>query len=108
MWSYREYIKAAKNDGLFEELLSENDFADALATFSCYNRGVTTGRGGGGQGAMDPPLQLPKQTKSNSFNFKNQGYCFLLRFRNYTDQNFTIFTVFATIFGQFTAAFYIF
>ena len=79
MWCYREYIKAAKNGGLCEKLLSENDFEDVLATFCCYNRGVTTGGGGGGgrQGAMDPPLQLAKQTKSSSFSFKNQGYCFL-------------------------------
>ena len=32
------------------------------------------------------PLQFPNQTRSNSFSFKHQGYCFLRVFRNYADQ----------------------
>ena len=30
-WPYREYIKAAKNDGFCEELISENDVEAVLA-----------------------------------------------------------------------------
>ena len=39
-WSYREYIKAAKNFGLCEKLFSENGFEAVLATFCCYNYGA--------------------------------------------------------------------
>ena len=34
-WSYKEYIKTAKNGGFCEELLSKNDFEAVLATFFC-------------------------------------------------------------------------
>ena len=37
---YREYIKTVKNDGFYEELLSENDFEAVLATFCCYDYGA--------------------------------------------------------------------
>ena len=57
----------------------------------------------GARGPWQFPLQFPNQTRSNSFSFKHQGYCFLRVFRN-----FTIFTVYTTIFGQFTAAFHFF
>ena len=33
---YRKYIKAAKNGGFCEELLSENDFDAVLVNFCCY------------------------------------------------------------------------
>ena len=78
MWSYREYIKAAKNDGLCEELLSENDFADALATFSCYNRGVTTGRGGGG-GGHGPSTSTSKANKVQQFQFQKSGILLFIK-----------------------------
>ena len=38
-WSYRGYFKTAKNGGFCEELLNENDFEAALATFCCYDYG---------------------------------------------------------------------
>ena len=40
IFSYREYIKTAKNGGFCEELLSENDFQAVLATFCCYDYGA--------------------------------------------------------------------
>ena len=47
--------------------------------------------------------------RSKIFSFKHQGYCFLRMFRNYTDQNFTVFTIYATTFmRQFMAAFHFF
>ena len=39
-WPYREYIKAAKNGGFCEVLLSGNDFETVLTTFFCYEYGV--------------------------------------------------------------------
>ena len=39
-WSYRAYIKAAKNGDFCEELLSENDFEAVLATFYCSDHGA--------------------------------------------------------------------
>ena len=45
-------------------------------------RGVATE----GARAMVSPLQFPNQTRSNSFSFKRQGYCFLWVLRKYTDQ----------------------
>ena len=39
-WSYREYIKTAKNGGFCEVLLYENDFEAVLATFCCYEYGA--------------------------------------------------------------------
>ena len=36
-WSYRGYIKTAKNGNFCEELLLENGFEAALATFCCYD-----------------------------------------------------------------------
>ena len=33
-------MKTAKNGDFWEELLSENDFEAALATFCCYGRGA--------------------------------------------------------------------
>ena len=35
-WTYREYIKTAKNDGFLWELLCENDLEAVLANFYCY------------------------------------------------------------------------
>ena len=37
-------------------------------------RGVATQGARGGHAS--PPLQFPNQTRSKSFNFKHQGYCF--------------------------------
>ena len=39
-WPYRAYIKIAKNSDFCEELLSENDFEEGLATFCCYDHGT--------------------------------------------------------------------
>ena len=39
-WLYRTYIKTAKNDDIWEELLSENDFKAVLAIFCCYDHGA--------------------------------------------------------------------
>ena len=36
---YRAYIKTAKNDDFCEELLSENDIEDVLATLCYYDHG---------------------------------------------------------------------
>ena len=49
-------------------------------------RGVATG--GRDREVMAPLIQFTNQTRSKSFNFKHQGYCFLCMFRNYTDQKF--------------------
>ena len=38
-WPYREYIKAARNCGFWEELLTENDFEAVLVTFCCRDHG---------------------------------------------------------------------
>ena len=64
----------------------------------------------GGQEGHGPPTCISKPNKiSNSFSFKHQGYCFLRVFRNNTmDRNFTVFIVYATISGQFTATFHFF
>ena len=35
-WTYREYIKTAKNGSFCEELLGEIDFKAVLANFCCY------------------------------------------------------------------------
>ena len=43
---------------------------------------------GGRKGAMVGPLQFPNQTRSNSFSFKHQRYCFLWVLRNYMNQKF--------------------
>ena len=39
-WTYRTYIKTAKNGDFCEELLSENEFETVLATFFCYDHGA--------------------------------------------------------------------
>ena len=39
-WSYRAYIKTAKNGDFCEELLSENDIAAVLVIFCCYDHGA--------------------------------------------------------------------
>ena len=39
-WLYRAYIKTATNGDVCEELLSENDFEAALATFCFYDHGA--------------------------------------------------------------------
>ena len=39
-WPYVEYIKTAKNGGICEELVGENDFEAVLATFYCYDYGA--------------------------------------------------------------------
>ena len=39
-WSYRAYIKTAKNGGFCEELLTINDFEAVLATFCWYGYGT--------------------------------------------------------------------
>ena len=47
-----------------------------LAPYFCsLFRGVATG--GGGRGAMVLPHHFPNQTRSKSFSFKHQEYCFL-------------------------------
>ena len=38
-WSYRAYMKIAKNGDICEEFFNENDFEAALATF-CYHYGA--------------------------------------------------------------------
>ena len=40
-WPYREYYKNAKNSGFCKEMLSEIDYEAVLATFSCYDYGVS-------------------------------------------------------------------
>ena len=40
IFSYRKYIKTAKNGGFCEVLLSENDFEAVLVNFCCYEYGV--------------------------------------------------------------------
>ena len=53
-----------------------------------------------------PQLQFPNQTRSNSLSLKNQGYCFLRVFRNYTVQKFhyfyRVYYNFWTIYGGFS------
>ena len=71
------------------------------------NRGVATGRKGG-KGAMALPLQFPNQTRSNSFSSNIRDIAFYGCSEIIRTRNFTIFTVYITIFGQFTAAFYFF
>ena len=44
--------------------------------------------GSGGRGAMISSLQFLKQTRSNSFIFIHQRYCFQRVLRNYMDQKF--------------------
>ena len=39
-WSYRAYIKTAKNGGICEELLSENDFQTVVAISCWYDHGA--------------------------------------------------------------------
>ena len=39
-WSYRTYIKTAKNGNFWEELHNENNFEAVLATFCCYEHGA--------------------------------------------------------------------
>ena len=39
-WPYRAYIKTLQNGDLWEELLNENEFEAALATFCCYDYGA--------------------------------------------------------------------
>ena len=39
-WSYRVYIKTAKNSDFCQEWLCENDFEAVLATSCCYYHGV--------------------------------------------------------------------
>ena len=43
-WSYREYIKTAKNGGFSEELLSENGLETVLATFCCQDYGANASK----------------------------------------------------------------
>ena len=38
---YRKYNKTAKNGGLCEELLSENDIEAVLVDFCCYKYGAS-------------------------------------------------------------------
>ena len=67
-------------------------------------RYIATGEGGG-QGGHALPLQFPSQTRFNSFSFKHQRYCFLWVSEIIWTRNLTIFTVSATIFGQFRGLF---
>ena len=60
-------------------------------------RGVTNG-GPGGPCPPSPPLQIPNQTRSNSFRFKHQEY-YIRCSEIIRTRNFTIFTIYATIFG---------
>ena len=39
-WTYREYIRTAKNGGFCEESFNENDFEAVLANFCCYDYGA--------------------------------------------------------------------
>ena len=39
-WPYRAYIKTSQNGDFWEELLSENDIENVLATFCCYDHGA--------------------------------------------------------------------
>ena len=39
-WTYREYIKTAKNGSFCEKLLGEIDFKAVLANFCCYGYGA--------------------------------------------------------------------
>ena len=39
-WSYREYIKTARNGGFWEELFSVNNFETVLVNFCCYGNGA--------------------------------------------------------------------
>ena len=67
--------------------------------------------GGGARGAMATSLQIPNRIRSNSFSFKHQGHRFLDGYccsEIIRTRNFTTFTVYATIFVQFTAAFHFF
>ena len=54
------------------------------------------------------PLHVPNQTRSNSFSFTHQGYCFIRGLEIIRTRNVTIFNVYARIFGQFTATFHFF
>ena len=67
------------------------------------------GKDEGGEGMCSramPPLQFPNQTRSTSFSFKHQGFCFLLALRNYTDRKLHHFYCvcynFWTIYGGFS------
>ena len=39
-WTYRAYIKTAKNGHFWEELLNKNNFEAVLATFCYYDNGA--------------------------------------------------------------------
>ena len=61
---------------------------------------------GGQGGPWSPSLQFSNQTRSKSFIFKHQEYCFFRMFRNYTDQKFQNFyracCNFWTLYGGFS------
>ena len=76
-------------------------------------RGIATGDEGmvGGGGAKWPslPTSISEQNKTQTFQYQTLEILLSRLFRNHMDQKyFTIFTKYATIFGQFTAAFHFF
>ena len=77
------------------------DFVPVCLQAPFNDRGVATGRGGGGQGVI-PPHQFPNQTRSNWFSFRHQICCFLRMFRIIRTRNFTVYYKFWTIYGSFS------
>ena len=73
-----------------------------------YSAQTSIEKGSIGRGvAMVHPLPVMNQTRSSSFSFKHQEYCFFVGEITRT-RNFAIFAVYASSFGQFTAALHFF
>ena len=84
------------NTQLFDTFFSKSDWRFSI--FSCGFRNK----------ADAPPIQFPKQTRSNSFSFsfKHQRYCFSRCSEIIWTRNFKVFIVCATIYEQFPTSFH--
>ena len=70
------------------------------------SRGVATGGDQGG--CMPPPSLISEPNKVQQSQFQTSRILLFTGVQKYTNQKFHGFTVYATIFGQFTVAFHFF
>ena len=83
-----------------------NEFTITNAKRNNYFRGVASGGEGGGAGGHGPLTSISKPNKVQQVQFQTSGILFFTSVQKLYGPK--IFTVYATIFGQFMAAFHFF
>ena len=102
-------LRIVPNRTFTRESVEAHDRASKKLSLDAIYKGVATGVGGGEQGGHGRPTSISEPNKVQQFQFQTSG---TLLFYGCSEiiqtRNFTIFTVYTTIFGQIKAAFHFF